>query len=65
MLKIIPLAIGLSLLCGVIPAAAASSCESFCAQNRCGHGSYNPTRCMHNCVAICQEKQAKGAPKKQ
>jgi hypothetical protein len=61
MLKTILLAFGLSFLCGAIPAVA--SWADFCRANRCAHGSQNPERCMHNCVAFCQEKHSKGGQK--
>jgi hypothetical protein len=56
--------IGLSFLPGAA-AFAQGKCADWCQQNRCGHGVGDPARCMHVCVAMCQEKHAKGAQKKQ
>lgn len=57
-LFVVGFAVGLSSLLGATPVHAAQSCEDFCAQNRCAHGSVNPIRCMHNCVPSCQAKRA-------
>jgi len=59
MLRVILLAVGISLVAVSTPALSQNfkgSCSDWCLKNKCGHGAMNQPICMKHCVDNCKAK---------